>query len=90
MKMEHGISLISLIVTIVVIIILAGISIYTGIGDNIDQTSNTMDYNEIFEVSEAVAQRALFNRLNKDVYLLIGESGDFEVTMEQISGEKGS
>ena len=81
MKKTQGISLISLIVTIVIIIILAGIAIYNGLGKNIDETANTMDYNEIFEVSEAVAQRALLNRLNSETYSLIGENRDFEVTM---------
>lgn len=88
MKKSKGISLISLIITIVIIIILSGIAIYNGMGDNVSQTANTMDYNEIFEVSEAVAQRALFNRLNKDAYLLVGESGSFKVTMEKMSGDE--
>lgn len=87
MKKSQGITLISLIVTIVIIIILAGIAIYNGIKDNVDQTGSTMDYNEIFEVSEAVAQRALLNKLNKDTYDLIGKEGEFEVTVS-ISGDK--
>lgn len=87
MKKSEGISLISLIVTIVVIIILAGIAVYNGLTENIDKTASTMDYNEIFEVSEAVAQRALFNRLNEASYLLIGDSGEFKVKMEQKSGD---
>lgn len=49
---------------------------------------NTMDYNEIFEVSDAVAQRALFNRLNSENYKLIGESGEFETLVEQNSGDE--
>lgn len=47
-----------------------------------------MDYNEIFEVSDAVAQRALFNRLNSENYKLIGESGEFETVIEQNSGDE--
>ena len=47
-----------------------------------------MDYNEIFDVSDAVAQRALFNRLNSDTYKLIGESGEFETVVEQNSGDE--
>ena len=86
---SKGISLISLIVTIVVIIILAGIVIYNGIGKNVDETSYTMDYNEIFEVSEAVAQRALFNKLNEDKYSLIyTKSGEFEVEIRKESGDE--
>lgn len=90
MKKSQGISLISLIVTIVVIIILAGMAIYNGISDNVDQTANTMDYNEIFEVSEAVAQRALFNKLNSTSYGLIGETSitGFKVDMIEYSGDE--
>ena len=71
MKKKEGISLISLVITIVVIIILVGMSIYNGISKNLDETGNTMNYNEIFEVSEAVSQRSLFNRLNPKTYELI-------------------
>lgn len=88
MKKSKGISLISLVITIVVLIILIGISIYNGLQENIDEAGNTMDYNEIFEVSEAVAQRALFNRLNAETYKLVGESGEFTVTIEQLSGDE--
>lgn len=88
MKKKDGISLISLVITIVIIIILASISIYNGLRENIDETENTMDYNEIFDVSDAVAQRALFNRFNSDTYKLIGESGEFETVVEQNSGDE--
>ncbi len=87
MKKSRGVSLISLVVTIVVIVILAGVTIYLGIGVNVDETQNTMDYNEIFELTDAVAQRALFNRLNSEKYQLIGLSGDFNITIEQMSGD---
>lgn len=83
MKKASGISLISLIVTIVLIIILATIAIFSGLGENVDRTSETMDYNEIFEVSEAVAQRALLNRLNSEEYELVGEEGTFTVTHKE-------
>ena len=88
MKNSRGISLISLVITIVVLIILVGISIYNGIEKNLDESGNTMDYNEIFEVSDAIAQRALFNRLNSETYKLIGESGEFTVVVEQKSGDE--
>lgn len=88
MKKKEGISLISLVITIVVIIILVGMSIYNGISKNLDETGNTMNYNEIFEVSEAVSQRSLFNRLNPKTYELIGKSGEFTITMEQASGDE--
>lgn len=38
MKKKDGISLISLVITIVIIIILAGISIYNGLRENLDET----------------------------------------------------
>lgn len=88
MKKSDGITLISLIVTIIVMIILVGISVYNGLTENLDQTSNTMDYNEIFEVSEAVAQRALFNKINSTSYEFVGESGEFKVEMEKKSGDE--
>ena len=89
MKKSQGISLISLVITIVVIIILAGMSIYRGLNDNVDEAGNTMNYNEIFEVSEAVAQRALFNKLNPNSYDLVGETREtFIVTFEEISGDE--
>lgn len=83
MKKSQGISLITLVITIVVIIILAGISIFNGITDNIDDAGNTMDYNEIFEVSEAISQRALLNKLNSNLYGLVGTTGEFKVKMEE-------
>lgn len=88
MKKKEGISLISLVITIVIIIILASISIYNGLRENLDETGNTMDYNEIFEVSDAIAQRALFNRLNAETYKLVGESGEFDTIVEQNSGDE--
>lgn len=69
---NHGVSLITLVVTIVVIIILAGITIYYGLNQNIDKTSEAMALNEIFEVSEAVAQRRLMKRLNESKYPAVG------------------
>ena len=87
MKKTQGVSLITLVITIVVIIILAGISIYNGILKNVTETENTMDYNEIFEVSEAVNQRALLHRLNANSYQLIGTTGDFSVDIITYSGD---
>ncbi len=73
MNNNKGISIITLIITIVIIIILAGMSIYYGLDKNIGETTNTMSYNEIFDVSESVSQRTLLNRINPDKYKLIGE-----------------
>lgn len=72
MKKNSGVSIITLIITIIILIIIAGMTIYYGSLQNIDKTSDTMTYNEIFEVSEATAQRALMNRLNSSTYGLVG------------------
>ena len=72
MKINSGVSLISLTITIVIIIILAGVTIYYGINKNIDTTSEVLNYTEVFDVSEAVSQRALMNRIDPDKYKLIG------------------
>lgn len=72
-KRNHrGVSLITLVVTIMVIIILAGVTINYGLNQNIDKTSETLNINEIFDVSESVAQRSLMNRLDSSRYALVG------------------
>lgn len=73
MKKNKGVSLISLVVTIILILIIASISVYYGISKNIDRTTESVAYTEIFDISEAVSQRALMNRLNSSAYPLIGE-----------------
>ena len=88
MKKSQGISLITLVITIAVIIILIGISIFNGLTENIDSAGNTMNYTEIFEVSEAIAQRALLNKLNPNLYGLVGEEGIFTIKMEEKSGDE--
>lgn len=76
MKKNSGVSMITLVITIVMLIILASVTIYYGAMQNIDKTTETMSYNEIFEVSEAVAQRTLMNRLDSTRYGYIGEELD--------------
>lgn len=91
MKKSQGISLITLVITIAVILILIGMSIFNGLTENIDSAENTMNYNEIFEVSEAIAQRALLNKLNPNLYGLVGEvgkEGKFTIKMEEKSGDE--
>lgn len=73
MKKNKGVSLISLVVTIILILIIASISVYYGISKNIDRTTESVASTEIFDISEAVSQRALMNRLNSSAYPLIGE-----------------
>lgn len=72
MKKNNGISLISLVVTIVVVLILAGVSIYYGTRKNIDQAYTTDMYTEIMNVSEAAQQRFLTNRIDSNRYPYVG------------------
>ena len=72
MKKNSGVSIITLVITIVIIIILAGLTIYLGAFENMDKASETMAYNEIFQITEAVAQRSLMNRVNPSKYPYIG------------------
>ncbi len=91
MKNSNGISLIALVITIIVIIILLGISIYTGINENLKKAGDSLNYTEVLEISEAVSERALFHRLNSTAYPLVGETGEsgaFVVEMEIISGDQ--
>lgn len=72
MKNNKGITIIALIITIVVMIIIAGITIYYGAAVNVDNTSAARAYNELLEVSEAVSQRNLMNGINSEKYKFIG------------------
>lgn len=72
MRNKKGISLISLIVTIVVLIILASIGIYLGYEHNIKKATFTKVYNEMKEVSEAVKERALENKIDSVAYPYVG------------------
>ena len=86
MKKNNGISMITLVITIVMIIILAGITLYYGAVQNIGKTTDTMSYNEIFEVADAVATRTLMNRLNSSKYEYVGTPLD-EASAEEINGK---
>lgn len=72
MKANKGISLIALVVTIVVMIILAGVSIYYGTRENISTAYETDMYTEILNVSDAAFQRSLTNRLDATRYPFVG------------------
>lgn len=71
-KNNNGVSLMSLVITIIILLIIASMSIYYGVTKNIDITTSTVSYGEVFEVCEAVSQRALMNKLNASLYPLIG------------------
>jgi hypothetical protein len=72
MKNNRGISLITLVITIVVLIIIAGVTIYYGGIQNVDQANNVGAYTEALNVSDAVVSRAFFNRTNATKYPYIG------------------
>lgn len=72
MKNNKGVSLISLVITIILILIIASISIYYGVTKNIDTTTETVSYTEIIDVEEAISQRSLMNKLNSSNYPLVG------------------
>ena len=72
MKKNKGISLIALVVTIVVMIILAGVSIFYGTRENITTAYETDMYTEILNVSDAAYQRSITNRLDSVRYPFVG------------------
>lgn len=72
MKRNKGISLIALVITIVVIIILAGVSIFYGTRENISTAYETDMYTEILNVSDAAYQRSITNRLDSVRYPFVG------------------
>lgn len=68
MKNNNGISLISLIITIVVLIIIAGITIYYGGMQNIEEATNVDAYTEALNISDAAVSRTFFNKTNPTKY----------------------
>lgn len=72
MKGNKGISLITLVISIVIMIILAGITIYYGIQQNIDTAYESDRYTEMINISEAIKQRALTNRIDPTRYEYVG------------------
>lgn len=86
-KNNNGVSLMSLVITIIILLIIASMSIYYGVTKNIDTTTSTISYGEVFEVCEAVSQRALMNKLNASLYPLIGTklSDASPVTVDNIN-----
>ena len=72
MKENKGISLITLVITIVMMIIIAGVTIYYGAQKNIDTAYESDRYTEMMNVSEAVQQRSLTNRIDPARYPYVG------------------
>lgn len=73
MKKNSGVSIITLVITIVVLIILAGVVIYNGANQNVEKTSQTVTFNEIINVSEATAQRSFMNKISTTKYPYVGK-----------------
>ncbi len=73
MKNKKGISLITLIITIIILIILAGVSIYVGYNKNLKKASFMKVYNEMQEIRTAVMERNLQNRLDNIRYPFVGD-----------------
>jgi len=67
-KFNRGISLMSLIITVIVIIIIAGIAIYNGFTKNVDEAQIAKVYNEFIEVENAISQRSYEHKLDATVY----------------------
>ena len=70
-KEEKGVTLVALIITIFVIIIVAGISITEGTKD-FKNTDNKKTLSELEMVQHAVIQRYTKYKLTKDMELLVG------------------
>lgn len=87
MRNKKGISLITLIITIVVLIILASISIFVGYEYNINKATFTKIYNEMKEVSSAIQERQVENRLDNTIYPLVGKELNEDDAIE-INGVK--
>ena len=73
MKKNLGITLVSLMITIVVIIILAVVTIYYGLTRNTEQAVETKTVYEVHELIDAVINRALSHRINPDYYSYVGK-----------------
>lgn len=71
---KKGVSLISLIITIVVIILLASVTIYYGLAENNEKANETKNVYEVQEILEAVANRTLLHKLNANYYPYIGNT----------------
>lgn len=82
MKNNKGISMITLVVTIVVLIIIAGVTIYYGGIQNIEEATNVDAYTEALNISDAVVSRGFFNRTNSAKYPFEGTPLTSETAME--------
>lgn len=77
---KKGISLISLVITIVVLIILAAIVIINGFTNNIEEANFSKMYNEFLEVESAISQRGYEHKLDSGVYPYINSTAYSETS----------
>ena len=81
MRNNKGISIMSLIIAIIVIIIIASITIYYGLTKNIEKATETQVLYDAYELIDAVASRNLVHKLNPMYYPYIGKSEFTPVTV---------
>ncbi len=81
MRNNKGISIVSLIITIIVIIIIASITIYYGLTKNMEKATETQVLYDAYELIDAVASRNLVHKLNPTYYPYIGKSEFTPVTV---------
>lgn len=72
MKKNAGISLIALIITIIVILILAGIILFEGMSGTSQKAKQTKTLYDVVTIIDAVLNRGLLYKLNPDFYKLVG------------------
>ena len=77
---QKGITLVSLIVTVIVLIILAGISIgqIAGEKNSIDKTGDTTAFSELTKIQQAILERYIKYKQFGDANILIGEVLEYE------------
>ncbi len=86
MKNNKGITLIALIITIVVLLIIAGISISGGI-TGIEESNDNRAMTELEKVQHAITQRYSKFELTKDTSLIVGTKIDDLPTIPTPTGE---
>lgn len=87
LKREKGITLIALVVTIIVLLILAGVTIATLTGDNgiLNQAGNAKEQNEISNEKEVI-EMATVQAMGKNKYGEL-EEGEFQKALDKQAGE---
>ena len=81
MRDNKGISIMSLIITIIVIIIIASITIYYGLTKNMEKATETQTLYDTYEMIDAVSSRSLVHKLNPTYYPYIGKSEYTPITV---------